>query len=249
MDVRTTQIEQITNKNVRLDSTVAASRLMIENEKKQISGLLSKVKMTKAELTEARGLIVQYQAAITTLEKEVDELCAQNQQLTEDNQKLTNDLNSEKKTTTQLNEQNKGLSKQVEVGSLLQLTKVEVEGVKQKQNGKETEVKNAKAVESLRISFETGLNKVLPAGPVSLYVRIINPKGETISVPNQGSGTLQLAETNTPVQYSKKADFDWNQTNKKVVVYWKQYISTAGTYKVEIYQSGHLIGKGEVKLN
>ena len=85
-------------------------------------------------------------------------------------------------------------------------------------------------------------------GTVSLYVRVINPKGETISVTNQGSGTLPLAESSTQVQYSTKADIDWNQTNKKVVVYWKQFISSAGTYKVEIYQSGYLVGNGQVSL-
>ena len=249
LDVRRAEIDQINSRNAKLDSNLASSQLMIENEKKQISGLLSKVKMTKNELAEARGLITQYEASISELQKKVVELSAQNQQLTQDNQKLSTDLSTEKKTTSDLSEQNKGLSKKVEVGSLLQLAKVDVEGVKQRQNGKEVEVKNAKAAESLRISFETGSNKVLSSGPLSLYVRVINPRGETISIANQGSGTLQLAESNTTVQYSKKADIDWNQTNKKVVVYWKQNISSAGVYKVEVYQSGYLIGKGEVKLN
>lgn len=247
LDVRRAEIEQITAKNIKLDSNLASSQAMIENEKKQIAGLLGKVKMTKGELAEAKGLIVQYEASISELQKKVVELSAQNQQLTQDNQKLSSDLNSEKQTTSQLNEQNKGLSKKVEVGSLLNLAKVDVDGVKQRQNGKETTVKNAKAAESLRISFETGSNKVLTAGPLALYVRVINPKGETIS--DQGSGNLQMAESNTQVQYSKKADIEWNQANKKVIVYWKQHISTPGTYKVEIYQSGYLIGKGEVKLN
>ena len=249
LDVRRAEIEQMANKNVKLDSTIAASQLMIQNEKKQISGLLSKVKMTKAELEQAKGMIAQYETSISDLQKKVVELSAQNQQLTQDNQKLTTDLTSEKKTTTELSEQNKGLSKRVEVGSLLQLTNVDVNGIKKKQNGKETTVKNAKAAESLRISFETGQNKVIQNGPLSLYVRVINPKGETISVVDQGSGTIQLAESNSTMQYTKKADIDWNQTNKKVIVYWKQNISTAGTYKVEIYQTGYLIGKGEVKLN
>lgn len=101
-------------------------------------------------------------------------------------------------------EQNKGLSKTVEVGSLLQLTQVQVEGVKQRLNGRDRAVRNAKAAESLKISFETGENKILPAGPVSLYVRVINPRGETISVENQGSGTLQLTESGTACSIQHK---------------------------------------------
>ncbi len=167
LDIRKAEIDQITAKNVQLDSTIAASQVVIDNEKKQISGLLSKVKMTKAELAEAKGMITAYEASISDLQKRVAELSAQNQQLTSENQQLSTDLTSEKKTSSDLNAQNIVLSKKVEIGSLLKLAKVDVAGVKERQNGKETTVRNAKAAESLRISFATGENKVLSAGPLS----------------------------------------------------------------------------------
>jgi len=139
------------------------------------------------------------------------------------------------------------LSKKVELGSLLQLKNLEVTAIKKKSNGKEVTVNRVKQVESLRIAFETGENKVLDAGNLSLYVRIINPKGETISVADQGSGTLKLAD-GQDVQYSKKADFDYAQSNKKISVYWSQNITSPRTYKVEVYQSGYAIGLGQVEL-
>jgi hypothetical protein len=61
---------------------------------------------------------------------------------------------------------------------------------------------------------------VLDPGNLSLYVRIINPKGETIAVTDKGSGTIATADSDNPVQYSKKADIDWDQKGKKVVLYW-----------------------------
>ena len=249
MDVRSTELEQITDKNTKLDSTVSANESTIANEKKQIAGLLAKTKMTKAELSEAKAMIVQYEASISDLQKKVVELSAQNQQLTQDNQKLSTDLTTEKKTTTDLSAQNQGLAKTVEVGSLLQLSNVEVSGIKIRQNGKEVAVRRAKATESLRVSFDTGLNKILPTGALSLYVRIINPKGETISIVDQGSGSLQLANGGSQMQYTKKADISWNQTNKKVLVYCKQDNAVEGVYKVEIYQAGYLVGNGQVKLD
>jgi cell division protein FtsB len=249
LDARGAEIDRMTSQNVRLDSTITSSQAMIASEKKQIAGLLAKAKMTKSELADAKTLIEQYSASIADLQKKVADLIAQNQQLTKDNGKLSDDLSTEKRTTAELNQTNKGLSKQVEIGSLLQLAKVDVDGIKERQNGKETTVKNSKAVESIRIGFETGANKVLPKGPLSLYVRVINPKGETMTTGNQGVASLQLAESDKQVNYSKKADIDWTQASKRVEVYCKQGNSTSGTYKVEIYQSGYLIGKGEVKFN
>jgi hypothetical protein len=67
-------------------------------------------------------------------------------------------------------------------------------------------------------------------------------------VDDQGSGTFQSADGGGAMQYTKKADLAWDQTNKKVVVYWSSNISAPGIYKVEIYQSGHEVGKGEVDL-
>jgi cell division protein FtsB len=249
LDVRSAELEQITDRNTKLDSTVSNKQAMIVAERGQIALILKKANMTKSELEEAKGRIVQYEASISELQKTVDELCAQNQQLTQSNSQLSDSLTSEKKTTSDLNEQNKGLSQKVVLGSLLQLKQVDVNGVKQRQNGKETTVRYAKAAESLRISFETGQNTVLSNGTLSLYVRIINPNGETISVVDQGSGTIQLAKSGTQVQYTKKADIDWNQTSKKVLVYWTQNSSSPGIYHVEIYQSGYLIGQGQVKLD
>ncbi|MBP6730829.1 MAG: hypothetical protein KA149_02155 [Chitinophagales bacterium] len=248
LDSRKMELEQYKGKNAELDQEISAKQEEIEQQKKTIAGLFAKGKMNANALAEAKAKIAQFQTSIDELKKKVDELTEQNQQLNTQNQQLSTDLNNEKQTTSTLSEQNKGLSKKVELGSLLQLQALEVVGIKKKGNGKEVDVKKIKQVESIRVSFQTGENKVVDAGNLSLYVRIINPKGETISVADQGSGTLKLAESGQEVQYSKKADIEYSQTNKKISVYWSQNLNTAGTYKVEIYQSGYVIGLGQVEL-
>jgi len=115
--------------------------------------------------------------------------------------------------------------------------------------GREVTAKKAKAAEGLRISFETGENKILDPGTLSLYVRIINPKGETISVADAGSSLINTANGAEPVMITRQADIDWTQTNKRVLIYWTQHINDPGTYKIEIYQDGHVIGEREVKLS
>ena len=248
LDAKNTVIDQYVGKNQELDKTIAQKQDMLDHEKKELAGLLSKNKLTAAELAKAHGLMAEYKASISDLQGKVDELTKQNQQLAQANQQLSTDLSTEKQTTSQLSEQNKGLSKKVEVGSLFQVAKLDVEAVKTRQNGKEVAVKKAKAAEELKISFETGENKVIDPGQVSLYVRIINPKGETIAVADQGSGTIPCADSPEPCQFTKKADIQYDQTNKKVILYWGHDIKDPGTYKVQLYQSGHVIGNGAVTL-
>lgn len=250
LDAKKMELEQYKGKNAELDSIITAKQEEIEQQKKTIAGLFARGKMDKAELEKARTMMGQYEQSIAELQKKVDEMIQQNQQLNAQNQQLSTDLNSEKQNSSNLAEQNKGLSKKVELGSLLQLRNMEVVGVSSKKNkkGEDIIMTKAKKTEQLRISFETGDNKVLEPGPVSLYIRLINPKGETVSVADQGSGNIKLAESGEEIQFTKKADFDWSQNNKKLVVYWSSNVSDAGTYKVEVYQSGYLVGQGAATL-
>ena len=242
LDAKKAELETLKGIDAGKDSAILAQEDEIEKKKQEIKSAYASGKMTKGELAKAREMIVQYEASIADMKKQIDQLTAEKQQLTNQNQKLSTDLSSEKQTTAQLNEQNKGLSKKVELGSLLQLKNIVIEGIEKKKNGKEVTEKKIKKVESLRITFETGDNKVLEPGKVTLYVRIINQKGETISVADQGSGTLKLAGTDETIQYTKAVDIDWAQTNKKIIVYWSSAIKAPGNYKVEIYQSGYAIG-------
>jgi hypothetical protein len=249
LDAKNMQIDQFVGKNAELDKTIADKETLLTSEKHQIATLLSKNKMTSAELAKAKGMIAEYEASISDLQGKVDELTKKNAQLAQQNTQLNTDLTSEKQNTAQLSAQNQGLSKKVEVGSLLPVAALSVEAVKVRGNGKEVEVKKEKAAESLKISFETGENKVIDPGQVSVYVRIINPKGETIAIADQGSGTLQGTDGTDQVQYTKRADIDYNNMNKKVVLYWSKNIKDPGTYKVQLYQSGHVIGQSALTLS
>ena len=237
LDAKNTVIDQYIGKDAALDKAIAEKEDMLTQEKHEIAGLLHKNKMTGAELAKAKGLMVEYQASISDLQAKVDALMAENQQLKGQNQQLAADLSTEKQTTTQLSVKNEGLSKKVEVGSLLSVADLSVEAIKTRNNGKEVQVKKAKAAQQFKISFETGENKVIDPGQLSLYVRIINPKGETIAVADQGSGTMQCENSDQPCQFTK------------VVLYWGQDIKDPGTYKIELYQNGHVIGQSAVTLS
>lgn len=249
LQLRNTEIEAFAGRNAELDKALAAKQEETDLQRQQIERLLKKNKLSQAELSKLRDLVAEYKASISQMGEQIAALTQENQQLHAENGKLSTDLSTEKQATARLTEQNQYLGKKVEIGSLLPVASLNVEAVRTRNNGKEVEVKRAKTAANLRIKFETGENKVLDPGPVSVYVRIINPKGETIAVEDQGSGSLQPANSAEPVLYTKRADFDYDQNNKTVVVYWGKNIQQPGVYKVELYQAGHVIAQGEVKLS
>ncbi|MFN8300413.1 MAG: hypothetical protein U0T75_15030 [Chitinophagales bacterium] len=249
LDAKTAELEEFRGKNADLDKQITAKQEEIQKQKEEITALLHKGKLTTGELNKTRALVAQYEASIAEMQSKVDQLTQQNLALTTTNTDLTNQLTAEKTVTSQQTEMIAGLNKKVEVGSLLQLKSLDVVAVKDNAlNGKEREVKKAKRAEAIKISFETGENHVIDPGTVPIYVRVINPKGETIAVADEGAGTIKT-ETGEMVQYTKEADINYDQTNKKVNVYLSQQIQQPGTYKVEVYQNGHMIGKDELALN
>lgn len=248
LDAESLRLGLMKGQNEELDKIINEKQAIIEEDKAALAKAYEDNTLTMAELDNARKTIRQREQAITNLQQKVDEYAAKNTELTQNNEKLNTDLSVEKETNTSLTATNEVLGKKVEAGSLFQLTKVNVEGVRRKSNGTEVSVDKAKNAENLKVWFETGINKVVDPGSIPLYVRIINPRGETISVNEQGSGIIPESESGKPVKYTKKANVQYNQTNKKVVLYWSRYINDPGTYRVEVYQSGKVIGKGSVQL-
>ena len=248
-DAAKQELEGMKGKNSVLDSIVNARQAEIEKVQTELRTAQSRGNLTAAEVKKYKEIVMKMEADNADLQNKIKELTAKNEELTAKNLEVTKSLEKEKTTTASLSEEKKNLSKKVELGSLLQLQNLKVEGVHKRKSGKEVEKKSAKNVDYLKITFETGENKVLEKGTLTLYVRIINPKGETIAVADQGSGTLKLADGGGDVQYSRKVDMDWDQTNKKSpAIEWTQGIHFPGAFKVEVYQSGYLVGKGEVDL-
>jgi hypothetical protein len=248
-DVANEELEQLKVDNAKTIQFLDAKESELLAQKKQIEGLLKNNKLSKSELAKAKTLLAQYEASIKDMSAQLQQLAIDNERLGFENQNLYASLETEKTLNTQLSEKNKNLADKVEVASLLPINNLDVDAVKMSVFGKEVTARKVKNAEGLRISFETGENKVLDEGTVSLYVRVINPKGETISMVENGPAFIQKAENAEPVMFTRQADIDWTKTNKKVLIYCNQYINEPGVYKVEIYQNGHVIGEREVKLS
>jgi|APTNR8051073442_1049403.scaffolds.fasta_scaffold20284_1 hypothetical protein len=249
LESKKNELNLFKGKNADLDKLVADKQTEIDIQKQKIRSLILSGKATNKELNEARLLVTQYENVLADLNAQITKLHEQNDQLMAENSTLSNELLTEKELTASLNNTNNTLSKKVEIASLLPVANIELNAVKKRNNGKDMKVRKAKNTEALKISFDTGENQVLDAGNVSVYVRIINPKGETIAVNDMGSGLLSESQSGTPILYTQKANIDWQNTNKKVTLYWGENVSSPGVYKVELLQNGYLIGKSEIKLS
>ncbi|RMG80460.1 MAG: hypothetical protein D6714_14605, partial [Bacteroidetes bacterium] len=97
--------------------------------------------------------------------------------------------------------------------------------------------------------FKTTVNDVAKAGPEQFYIRIINPVGETMAIEELGSGKMINKSTGEEILYTQVKEYDYANDETQLCFNWMPNVPfQKGRYDVEIYNKGHLAGKGSFLL-
>ena len=101
----------------------------------------------------------------------------------------------------------------------------------------------------LRVCFLTETNMVTQPGNKKFYIRIINPTGETVAVEDAGSGVLTNKLDNSQVRYTTSGDVNYKNEDTNACIDWTLPEKLVkGDYKIEMYNNGFQVGKGQFKL-
>jgi len=246
---------------------------LIDNQKEELKAQKNKVNnliWTKRELDKAReeiggfeALTAQYLAEITDLKSQNEQLTVENSKLTQDIVVLNDNLSSEKQVTSELKEtravlmsekedlteRNTALSDKVEIGSAIKVNWMSLEGGEVKDDGSWKRRKIAKRSKALRTCFKTETNVVVPAGEETFYLRIMDPNGETISAQDAGSGILTDKISGDEKKYTMSGTLTYNNEDTQACMDWDVLTEVMkGNYSVEVYNKGYRVGSGSFKL-
>lgn len=239
-DAASAKIDQLVSQNAQMDSLLKSDKEAMKKLQGQIRGILNKKNATQAELETAKTMIASLTDKTKAYEARIAELEKENTILTGQNKVLTKERDS---TVTQ----NIAIK---QLASVLHASNIRMEALHLKRNGKEKETKKAKKADVLRVTFDIDENRIAESGTKMVYMRIIAPDATTLSNPANGSGMMTTTKgDHLSYTLSKSLPLTQNQPLKNVIVDWNQegdYVR--GIYKIEIYNDGYTIGKGEVNL-
>jgi peptidoglycan hydrolase CwlO-like protein len=239
-DAASAKIDQLVSQNSKLDSALQGDKAAMAKMQGEIRSILANKNATKAELQKARDMISGLTDKTKAYEARIAELEKENTTLTGENKNLTHERDS---TVTQ----NVALKK---VGSVLHASNIRMEPIHKKRNGKEKETSKAKRVDEFRIKFDIDENRIAESGTKQIYLRIISPDGNIMTNSANGSGMLTTSKGGQ-LSYSIESDIalTQNQPVKDITVDWNQSGDyNKGTYTIEIYNEGYLVGSGTVTL-
>lgn len=218
----------------------------LEQEKLKTQRLLEELRQVKssnaAEIMRLRKELKTVRAVMRTYIIQIDSLNRINQQLTSENQSVKKKYNEATQQISSLSEEKKTLNEKVTLASQLDATHITVTPTNKR--GKKTD--RIKRITRLDINFTVVKNITAETGQRTLYVRITKPNQEVLT--KSAANTFPYENRN--IAYSIKKYIEYTGEEQNVTVYWNvEEFLQAGTYRVDIFADGNLIGSQTFDLD
>ena len=212
----------------------------LENEKLKVQRLLEELRTTKASNAQRIEELKKELSTLRSVMKgyliQIDSLNALNQKLTKENKIVNSKYQEAAKTASLLQKDKEELTHQVTLASKLDAVGIVVKTLNSK--GKETS--KIKKIENIQVNFLIAKNVTAQPGERYVYARIIKPDSDVL-IKNKDN---LFAYEDSEINFSMKRLITYDNEETAVEMYWKvEEFLDPGTYKVEIFADGNMIGK------
>lgn len=200
-----------------------------------IAKYLDSVKTMKSDISS----LSRYRRQVNVLKKERAQLLKQVDSLTQSNTMIAMQRDStytelEKQTVfnDSLVVQNTQLADVVERGSALNLSKFNVDAVKERKSGKMKSTSRAKSTDKFKICFTVADNLIAEAGDREFFLEVLDPQGNVL-----GESYSKTNDAGASVTYSKGTNFYYENKSLDVCDYINKPAGDfqKGNYMVNVY--------------
>ena len=219
-------IEQLTREQMRTQQLLEELKQVKASDAREIARL-------KKELATVRAVLRDYVM-------QIDSLNRLNESLKQENTTVKAELEQRNQQVAGLSHEKASLSEKVAIAAQLDATGI----LMQLLNKRGKEAKKLKDCTQMKVSFTIAKNVTASNGNRTVYVRIQNPGGNTLS----GGGTFAYENKNLECSMKKIIEYTGEET--PVVTYWNvSQMLEAGDYRVSIFADGNMIGSRTFSFN
>ncbi len=220
--------------SILLEQEQIKTQRLLEELRTVKSNNATEIRRLKKELASLRKIMVGYINQIDSLNK----LTTHQKQVIAE---VTQKYNAASRQISNLAEEKKNLNKKVTLAAQLDATNIWIEP----KNKRDKKAKKVKDVVKFTIGFTIVKNITAETGERILYVNIYKPNNEVLT--KNAANTFEYENRSLP--YSIKKYIEYNGEEQPVTVFWnvEEYLS-AGTYRVDIFADGTMIGSQRFTL-
>lgn len=199
------------------------------------------------ERSTSRATIRQYEKEIGTLKtvmqsyiKQIDSLNRLNESLAAENITYRKQVTSERLRADAAEERAAEADAKIRLGSIVKAREINLVML----NSANKEITRASRATRLRIDFVLSSNELTTPGDRNVFVRVTGPDGYIMA---NSAGDMFPFEGDQ-LTYSAVREVDYQNTDLPVSLYYSDSAITEGTYLVQVYMDGYMVGSSEVYL-
>lgn len=248
----------ITDLDSRLDSTRSSAdslKFQLDNKlseifklKGEIDHILKNRSSTGADLQLAREKIAELQGLVEELKGQKDSMEEEKKRLNDVMAQLSGEITGLQQTMKKLDDENKILAEKVNLASVFVASELKLTPVTVK-NNKEVETDASKKVSKLVVSFAVQ-NNVNAYNNADIFVAVTQPDGKVVKNDDVWESTTTTTHSGNKISYTRKIRFDYEKgESKKLLFSLNADEYQKGTYKIQLYHNGYMIGQVSKTLN
>lgn len=220
--------------SVLLEREQIKTQRLLEELRTVKSSNATEIRRLKKELSSLRKIMIGYINQIDSLNKLTNQ---QKKVIAE----VTQKYNAASRQIDNLAEEKKNLNKKVTLAAQLDATNIWIDP----KNKRDKKARKVKDVVKIAIGFTIVKNITAETGERTLYVNIYKPNNEVLT--KNAANTFEYE--NRSLSYSIKKYIEYNGEEQSITVFWnvEEYLS-AGTYRVDIFADGTIIGSQRFTL-
>ena len=209
----------------------------LTQEQMKTQKLLEELKKVKAddarEITRLKKELATVREVLRSYIIQVDSLNRLNESLKQENSRVNAVLEERNSQIAGLSSEKASLSEKVAIAAQLDATNISLSLL----NKRDKPTKKLKDTKKMQVNFTITKNVTASNGHRTIYVRIQNPGGNTLS----GGGSF--AYENRNLEYSMKKTIEYTGEEVSVATFWNvSQMLEGGQYRVSIFADGNMIG-------
>lgn len=213
---------------------------LLSQEQQRVRDLLEELRITKAtnarRIAELKKELATVRQIMVSYVHQIDSLNQTNQRLTAENRQVREQYAVVQQQAEELQQQNSDLTEKVTRASMLEITAFKVTPL----NKRDRKTSNINQMQKIQFDFTIGKNITCSRGLKDVYMRIVRPDGELITLPDPQNRLF--AFENSEIEYSIKKEIEYAGEALDVTMYWNVgEILYNGTYNADFFIDGALV--------
>ena len=227
---------QISNDSISANLTIERERAdsLMTRLKKERSWNLAKIKQYEKEVGTLRSIMKSYV-------RQIDSLNTLNKKLIKENVSYRKEISSANLRAEMAEEKAAELDNKVRIGAVLRARDISLTAL----NVNNREVTRVKNASRLRVDFVLSANELAEPGNKAIYVRITSPDGYVRTT--EEMPTFEFEGERLSYSAMREVEYD-NTKDLDVGIFYTSKGFTAGTYRIQLYCEGRLIGQAEIAM-